>query len=88
MIQMQHRLHVAGFDKPVKITNEQAMKIRNILTGADVTSTFVVIGNGERTLLVAVQSIVALEASLAGRPQTAMGAPNMLSGVPRRNCTP
>lgn len=78
---MQHHLHIVGFDKPVKLTHEQAMKVRNIITGADVTSTFVAIGNEERMLLVPVQSIVALEASLACHPQIAMTAGDMLRGA-------
>lgn len=59
-------MHILGFLAPVKITDEQEAKIRNILIGADVTTSFLSLSDEKRTVLVRTSCIVAIESRPSG----------------------
>lgn len=63
---MDHFVHIVGFENPIKVTDEQAAEIRNIIIGADVTKSFVSIGAERRTILVRTGSVTALESRPKG----------------------
>ena len=64
---MQHRVHILGFDFPIKITAEQEAKIRNMITGADATTGFLSLGDETRAVLVRASCIVAIESRPPGK---------------------
>jgi hypothetical protein len=63
---MEHRVHIVGLDRPVKITEEQERQIRNIIIGANPATSYISLGNEKRTLLVRTSGVVALESRPKG----------------------
>ena len=59
-------MHILGFLVPVKISDEQEAKIRNIIIGADVTTAFLSLGDEKSTILVRSCYIVAIESRAPG----------------------
>jgi hypothetical protein len=63
---MEHFVHIAGFDKPVRVTEEQERQIRSIITGAEVLQSYISLGDEKRTILAKTAAITALESRPKG----------------------